>query len=73
MDSKVNEMKIIETMCKNMNVDPKDYWGYITSGGTEGNLWGINTGYELYPNGTLYYSQAGHYSIPKEIKMVMIQ
>ena len=69
MDSKVNEMKIIETMCKNMNVDPKDYWGYVTSGGTEGNLWGINTGYELYPNGKLFYSSSGHYSIPKGAKI----
>ena len=69
MDSKENEMKIIETMCKNMNVDPKDYWGYVTAGGTEGNLWGINTGYELYPNAKLYYSSSGHYSIPKGVKI----
>ena len=69
MDSKVVEMKIIETMCKNMNVDPEEYWGYVTSGGTEGNLWGINTGYELYPNAKLFYSKDGHYSIPKGAKI----
>lgn len=65
MDSKEVEMKIIETLCKNMNVDPKEYWGYVTAGGTEGNFWGINTGYELYPNAKLFYSKDGHYSISK--------
>lgn len=70
MDSKVYEQKILDEMYKNLNVDKDEYWGYITSGGTEGNFWGIRTGFELYPNGRLYFSSQTHYSVPKYVRLV---
>lgn len=33
------------------------YWGYMTSGGTEGNLYGVFTARELLPNGIFYCSE----------------
>jgi len=69
MDSKEQEMEIIGMLCKNMNVDLNNYWGYITTGGTESNFWGIRTGFELLPSGVLYYSSDAHYSIPKSVKI----
>jgi histidine decarboxylase len=43
----------------------QDYWGYVTSGGTEGNLYGMFLGRELYPDGVLYSSRETHYSVHK--------
>src|SRR3990167_8917534 len=34
-----------------------DIWGYVTHGGTEGNMYGLYLARELYPNGIVYYSQ----------------
>lgn len=42
-----------------------DYWGYVTSGGTEGNIYGILIGRDLYKNAIFYYSEDSHYSVPK--------
>ncbi|MEM7230746.1 MAG: histidine decarboxylase [Planctomycetota bacterium] len=42
-----------------------DYWGYMTSGGTEGNLYGLYLARELIPDGIVYYSEDTHYSVGK--------
>ena len=42
-----------------------DWWGYITSSGTEGNLYGLLLGRETYPDGILYSSADSHYSVAK--------
>lgn len=63
MDNKKNELAIINLFKKNLNLI--DYSGYITTGGTEGNIQGINLGFKKYPNGILYYSKDAHYSILK--------
>ncbi len=50
---------------------PKDsYWGYVTNGGTEGNLYGLYVARELYPDGIVYYSDQTHYSIPKNLRLL---
>ncbi len=46
-----------------------DYWGYITNGGTEGNLTGIHVARSYYPNGIIYYSSHSHYSVAKAIEL----
>ena len=43
----------------------EDYWGYVTTCGTEGNLHGILLAREVLPNGVLYSSRESHYSIFK--------
>ena len=63
MDNKKIELAIVEMFKKNLNLT--NYSGYITTGGTEGNIQGINLGFKKYPNGTLYYSKDAHYSILK--------
>lgn len=64
LSNKDNERKIIDIVAKNVHII-KPYWGYITSGGTEGNLWGIREGKEILKKSKLYYSKASHYSINK--------
>lgn len=44
---------------------PSTFHGYMTSGGTEGNLYGMNIAKSLYPHGCFYVSEAAHYSIFK--------
>lgn len=45
-------------------------WGYVTNGGTEGNMYGIYLAREIFPEGMVYYSEATHYSVPKILRMV---
>ncbi len=40
-------------------------WGYVTTGGTEGNLAALHAARNRFPQAIAYYSQDAHYSIPK--------
>ncbi len=42
-----------------------DRWGFVTTGGTDGNQYGLALARSLHPDGIVYYSQAAHYSIGK--------
>lgn len=64
------EIQIIEQIKENLNLPKDRYWGYINSGGTEGNFWGIREGVTKYNNGIVYYSDSAHYSVPKFINMM---
>jgi len=47
---------------------PKDaYWGYVTNGGTEGNMYGLYLARELLKDGMVYFSEDTHYSIGKTL------
>lgn len=69
MNNAKTELKIIEKVIKNLKLDPKKYWGYINSGGTEGNFWGLREGVTQYPNSVIYCSKASHYSVSKFLDM----
>ncbi|MCM0583236.1 hypothetical protein H9L19_02235 [Weissella diestrammenae] len=42
-----------------------NWWGYLTSGGSESNDWAINQGRSLLPDSIFYHSTGAHYSITK--------
>lgn len=44
-----------------------DWWGYVTNGGTEGNLYGLYLARELHPDGIVYFSEDTHYSVSKNL------
>lgn len=48
-------------------------WGYVTNGGTEGNMYGLYLARELHPEGVVYYSQDVHYSIPKSLRVLRLK
>ena len=49
---------------------PKDeWWGYVTNGGTEGNMYGLYVARELYPDGICYFSEDTHYSVAKVLRL----
>jgi len=59
------ECSVLDFFSKLWNIPKDDYWGYVTSGGTEGNLHGILLARECHPDGILYCSEESHYSIFK--------
>jgi histidine decarboxylase len=50
-----------------------EYWGYVTNGGTEGNMYGLYLARELYPNARVYYSQDTHYSVTKILRLLNVK
>ena len=59
------EREVILHFAQLMGLDPEDAWGYVTSGGTEGNMYSLYLARELHPDGMLYFSEEAHYSILK--------
>ncbi|EAA6923579.1 histidine decarboxylase [Salmonella enterica] len=67
------EREVIEWFAKLLNIDINKCWGYVTNGGTEGNMYGCLLGRECFPNGKLYYSKQTHYSVAKIVSMLRIE
>ncbi len=59
------ECSVIDFFADLWNIPPEQYWGYVTTCGTEGNLHGILLARECHPDGILYSSKETHYSIFK--------
>ncbi|MEV6848854.1 histidine decarboxylase [Actinoplanes sp. NPDC051411] len=49
---------------------PAGWSGYVTAGGTEGNLYGLWLARTKLPNAITYYSTATHYSVPKACRLL---
>src|SRR6266568_9490249 len=64
------EREIIHFFSKLYKIPTEKSWGYVTTGGTEGNLYGLFLARELYPEGILYFSADSHYSIPKNARIL---
>ncbi|TKY51393.1 Serine decarboxylase 1 [Spatholobus suberectus] len=67
------EVYVLDWFAKLWEIEKGEYWGYVTTGGTEGNLYGILLGREKFPDAILYTSQDSHYSIFKIAKMYRMQ
>lgn len=65
LHSKEYERKVIDFYRKLYKLPARETWGYVTSGGTEGNMYGLFIGRELLRNPILYYSGDTHYSVRK--------
>lgn len=64
------EREVVHFFAELTHADRDEIWGYVTNGGTEGNMYGIYLAREIYPEGLVYYSEATHYSVPKILRMV---
>jgi len=53
-----------------LHMPEEEMWGYVTGGGTEGNMYGLYLARELHPDGIVYYSQDTHYSVTKIIHVL---
>lgn len=64
------EREVVQYFAELFRADPLNWWGYVTNGGSEGNLYGLYLARELYPHGMVYYSEATHYSIQKNLHLL---
>lgn len=67
------EKEVMEYFSRIFKIPFEESWGYVTNGGTEGNMFGCYLGRELFPEGTLYYSKDTHYSVAKIVKLLRIK
>ena len=68
LQTKQFEREVLQFFAKLYNL--KDYWGYVTNGGTEGNLYGLYAARELHPKATVFFSEHTHYSIKKNVHIL---
>jgi histidine decarboxylase len=64
------ERKVLAWFAELNHIPEGDYWGYVTNGGTEGNIYGLFLARELYPSGIVYYSEDTHYSVSKNLRVL---
>ncbi len=64
------EREVIGLFSDLMHLARDEVWGYVTSGGTEGNMYGLYMAREMFPNGIVYFSQDTHYSVLKNLRVL---
>lgn len=70
VDSREMEKEVVAFFAELFRAQPDDWWGYVTNGGSEGNLYGLYLARELHPKGMVYYSAATHYSVQKNLHLL---
>ncbi len=73
VSSRTFECEVIEFFARLFRARSDEFWGYITNGGTEGNIYGLYIGRERYPNGVAYFSQDTHYSVSKGVHLLGLE
>jgi histidine decarboxylase len=61
------EQEVVAFFAELARAPDGEWWGYVTNGSTEGNLYGLYLGRELLPDGIVYFSQDSHYSVGKNL------
>ena len=64
------EREVVGLFADMMHLSRDEAWGYVTSGGTEGNMYGLYIGREMFPDGVVYFSQDTHYSVVKILRVL---
>ncbi|MET3878297.1 histidine decarboxylase [Chitinophaga sp. OAE865] len=68
--SREMEKQVVSFFADLFRAPENNWWGYVTNGGSEGNLYGLYLARELYPKGMVYYSEATHYSVQKNLHLL---
>lgn len=72
IDTKKKEKEVLSFFKKLLRAQEEETWGYVTNGGSEGNLYGLYLAREMFPNGMVYYSESTHYSVKKNLHLLNI-
>ncbi len=67
------ECEVVNFFARLFRAPSCEFWGYITNGGTEGNIYGLYLGRELYPGAIVYYSRDTHYSVSKGVRLLGLE
>lgn len=70
VDSREIEREVISFFADITRAPKGEWWGYVTNGGTEGNLYGLYLARELLPKGIVYFSEDSHYSVSKNLHVL---
>ncbi|MGI8605325.1 MAG: histidine decarboxylase [Verrucomicrobiales bacterium] len=63
------EREVVHEFARLTQAQPANYWGYVTAGGTEGNMYGLYIARELFPQSICYFSEDSHYSVTKILRL----
>jgi histidine decarboxylase len=64
------ERVVVDTLADLFRAPPDNRWGYVTSGGSEGNLYALRLAASLHPGGVVYVSDHAHPSVIKAANLV---
>lgn len=67
------EREVVDFFAQLLKAPENNYWGYITNGSTESNLYTLYLARRLHPSGIVYFSEEAHYSIEKNIEILGMQ
>jgi len=67
INSREFEREVLQFFAELTQAPQGDWWGYVTNGGTEGNLYGMYLAREVFPDGIVYFSRDSHYSVAKNL------
>lgn len=67
------EREVVDLFSRLTHAPTNDVWGYVTNGGTEGNMYGLFLARELFPDGVVYYSEDTHYSVSKILRLLHVR
>lgn len=65
IDTRPFEVAVLDFFTRLAGGDPARVSGYVTTGGTESNMYAVWVARERYPDAVLYASAEAHYSLPK--------
>lgn len=63
------EREVVQEFARHTRAPDGEFWGYVTNGGTEGNMYGLYVARELFPQGMVYFSEDTHYSVAKILRL----
>jgi histidine decarboxylase len=63
------EREVMADFARYTQAPEGEWWGYVTAGGTEGNMYGLYVARELFPEGICYFSEDTHYSVAKVLRL----
>lgn len=72
IDTKDLEKEVLLFFSELLRVRKDSVWGYVTNGGSEGNLFGLYIAREMFPKGMFYYSESTHYSVKKNLHLLNV-
>ncbi|WP_439406679.1 histidine decarboxylase [Bradyrhizobium sp. DASA03076] len=73
VNSHAFEREVVDFFAQLFRAPDRGFWGYITNGGTEGNIYGLYLGRERYPDGVAYFSRDSHYSVSKAVRLLRLE
>jgi histidine decarboxylase len=68
--TKAAERAVVGFLADLFRAPAGDRWGYVTSGGSEGNLYALYLARGLHPDAVVYHSDAAHTSIDKAVDLL---